>query len=215
MLKVPLYNAAGKRTSILSLDETALGGEVKKLLLREAVLMYEANRRQGTVKVKSRGEISGSTRKLYRQKGTGRARTGGIRNPIRRGGGKAHPARPRNYSYSIGKKARRTALRSALLSKFQDGQAMVVEGLEISEPRTKEVVRLLEALDIKGSCLFASSGYDQNLWLSARNVPKVEVRPVSELNAYDVLRFEHIIFVKDAYDALLGVKNECGISQDN
>ena len=215
MLKVPLYNAVGKRTSSLSLDEAVLGGEVKKRLLREAVLMYEANRRQGTVKVKSRGEVSGSTRKLYRQKGTGRARMGSIRSPIRRGGGKAHPSRPRDYSYSIGKKAKRRALRSALLSKFQDGQAMVVEGLEINEPGTKDVVRLLEALDVKGSCLIASHAYDRNLWLSARNLPKVDVRPVSELNAYDVLRFQHIIFTKDAYDALLGVKDESGISQDN
>jgi len=204
MLKVPLYNAAGERTSSLSLDEAVLGGEVKKRLLREAVLMYEANRRQGTVKAKTRGEVSGSTRKLYRQKGTGRARMGGIRNPVRRGGGKAHPPRPRDFSYSIGKKAKRRALRSALLSKFQDGQAMVVEGLEINEPRTKDVLRLLEGLDVKGSCLIASQVYDRNLWLSARNVPKVEVRPVSELNAYNVLRFQYIIFIKDAYDALVG-----------
>ncbi|KPJ62596.1 MAG: hypothetical protein AMS15_03475 [Planctomycetes bacterium DG_23] len=215
MLKVPLYDAVGKKTGSLSLDETELGGEVKKTLLREAVLMYEANRRQGTVKAKTRGEVAGSTRKLYRQKGTGRARMGGIRNPIRRGGGKAHPPRPRDYSYSIGKKARRKALRSALLAKFQDGLVMVLDGFKMNEPKTTETARILEALDVKGSCLIVSSAYDRNLWLSARNLPQVEVHPVSELNAYDVLRFERVIFIKDAYDVFLSEKDESGISPDN
>jgi large subunit ribosomal protein L4 len=177
--------------------------------------MYEANRRQGTAKAKSRGEMVGSTRKIYRQKGTGRARMGGIRNPIRRGGGKAHPPVPRDYSYSIGKKAKRKAFHSALLAKFQSNQVMVVDDFKINEPKTKEMARLLEALGVKGSCLIASSGYDRNLWLSARNLAGVQVRPVSELNAYDVLRFERIIFSKDAYDALLGGKDDSGFSPNN
>src|SRR4051812_5933026 len=150
MLSVPVYNRAGEKVGEESIDPADFGGEVNKQLLHDVVLMHRANRRVGTVNTRGRADVAGSGKKMYRQKGTGNARMGSKRTNKRKGGGVAFARRNRDYSYSMPKKAIRLAIRMALLSKFQDGQALIVDGLAPAgpdaKPRTKDVARVLEAI---------------------------------------------------------------------
>src|SRR5215212_9904933 len=150
MLTVPVYNAAGQKVGEESIDPAAFGGAVNKQLLHDVVLMHLANRRVGTVNTRGRADVAGSGKKLFRQKGTGNARAGSKRTNKRKGGGVAFARRNRDYSYSMPKKAVRAAIRMAILSKFQDGQALVVEGLGTTEPsavpKTKLVAQTLRAI---------------------------------------------------------------------
>src|SRR5438874_4579241 len=169
MIEVPVYNQAGQKLETVQVDEQKFGGEVNKNLLKQALVMYHANQRQGTVRTLARGEVAGSTRKMFRQKGTGNARTGGIRNPIKKGGGHAKQKRPKDWRQALPKKARRLATQSAILLKIQDKEIRVVDGLQIEKPRTKEMVAVYKALGIDRSCLFALEGRNENLEKSARN----------------------------------------------
>jgi len=165
--------------------------------------MYENNRRVGTVQTKSRGMVKGSSKKLYRQKGTGRARAGNRRTPVRRGGGHAFAKVPKDWSYRLPKKAIRLATRMALLSKFQDGEAIVVDRLAVTEPKTRTIVAMLKALGVdRQSCLLATAGANAEVWQSARNIPTVQVSPCAELNAYDVLHQKRLVITRDAIDQL-------------
>src|SRR3954452_2929170 len=146
MLKIPIYNPAGEMVGEESLDPADFGGAVNKQLLHDVVLMHLANRRFGTVNTRGRAGAAGSGKKLSRQKGTGSARAGSKRTNKRKGGGVAFARRNRDYRYSIPKRAVRAAIRMALLSKFQDGQALVIDGLALSEPRTKVVAQALRAI---------------------------------------------------------------------
>jgi large subunit ribosomal protein L4 len=166
-------------------------------------VMYETNRRQGTVQTKNRGDVQGSKKKIYRQKGTGRARMGNKRTPIRRGGGHAWGKRPVDYSYRLPKKAVVLATRMAVLSKFLDNQVTVLDELSIAAPRTKDVVALLKALGLSdSSCLLAIDGYDANVWKSARNIPRLSVSPASDLNAYDLLHQKKLLVTRGALDKI-------------
>src|SRR6478736_1795058 len=140
MIEVPVYNQSGQKIETLSVDEAKLGGEVNKSLLKQALVYYHANQRQGTVRTQARGEVAGSTRKMFRQKGTGNARTGGIRNPIKKGGGHAKQKRPKDWRLAMPKKARRLATRHAILSKIQTNDIRVLDGIKLDEPKTKLVV---------------------------------------------------------------------------
>src|SRR5213595_4033138 len=137
MIEVPVYNQAGDKVSTVQVDEAKLGGEVRKSLLKQAIVMYHANQRQGTVQTQARGEVAGSTRKMFRQKGTGNARTGGIRNPIKKGGGHAKQKRPKDWRQALPKKARQLATKHAILSKLQSGDVRVLDQLKFDEPKTK------------------------------------------------------------------------------
>src|SRR5436853_2645815 len=137
MIEVPIYNQAGDKVETFQLDPAKLGGEVRHALLKQALVMYHANQRQGTVRTLARGEVAGSTRKMFRQKGTGNARTGGIRNPIKKGGGHAKQKRPKDWRQAMPKKARRLATRSAILSKLQSGDVRVVNEIKFDQPKTK------------------------------------------------------------------------------
>src|SRR5262249_7143785 len=148
MIEVPIFNQAGEKVETFKLDEAKLGGEVKVNLLKQALVMYHANKRQGTVQTQARGEVAGSTRKMFRQKGTGNARTGGIRNPIKRGGGHAKQKRPKEWRQALPKKARRIATQSALLSKFQSGDVRVVNEIKLDAPKTKPVAQMYKKLGI-------------------------------------------------------------------
>src|SRR3954467_6684252 len=155
MIEVPIYNQAGTKVDTFQLDPAKLGGEVKTNLLKQAVTMYHANQRQGTVQTQARGEVAGSTRKMFRQKGTGNARTGGIRNPIKKGGGHAKQKRPKDWRQALPKKARRLARNSAILSKIQSKDIRVVDGITLEQPKTKFVAQIFKALGIDRTCLLA------------------------------------------------------------
>src|SRR5215472_4567864 len=146
MLTVPIYNRAGERVGEESIDPADFGGTVNKQLLHDVVLMHLAARRVGTVNTRGRADVAGSGKKLFRQKGTGNARVGAKRTNKRKGGGVAFARRNRDYRYTMPKKAVRTAVRMALLSKFQDQQALVIDGLSLEAPKTKEVVKTLQAI---------------------------------------------------------------------
>src|SRR3954469_9874066 len=147
MIEVPIFNQSGEKVSTFQLDESKFGdGEVNRALLKQALVMYHANQRQGTVKTKGRGEVAGSTRKMFRQKGTGNARTGGIRNPIKKGGGHAKQKWPKEWRLAMPKKARRLATRHAILSKIKSNDIRVLEGLEFKEAKTKFVVKMFKDL---------------------------------------------------------------------
>lgn len=202
VLSVPQRSADGGELSRLEISSEVLDVRVRPPLLKEAVRMYQANRRQGTHDTKTRGEVTGSTRKLWRQKGTGRARAGSIKNPVWRGGGIVFGPHPRDYSYSINRKQRRLALRSALFSKFVDAEVVVVDGIELEAPRTRSVVQMLAALEIEGRVLIATDAIDRNLVLSVRNLPNVVCRVVADLNAEEVLVAGTVILTRRAFDLI-------------
>src|SRR5215211_5039647 len=172
MIEVPIYNQSGDKVSTFQLDPEKLGGEVKPSLLKQALVMYHANKRQGTVQTQARGEVAGSTRKLFRQKGTGNARTGGIRNPIKRGGGHAKQKRPKEWRQTLPKKAKRAATQSALLSKFQSGDVRIVNQIQLDAPKTKPVAEMFKKLGIDRSVLVAINGRNEALEKSARNIDR-------------------------------------------
>src|SRR5256714_7840045 len=174
MIEVPVYNQSGKEVEKFSVDEAKLGGEVRRELLKQALVMYHANKRQGTVRTLARGEVAGSTRKMYKQKGTGNARTGGIRNPIKKGGGHAKQKHPKDWRLAMPKKMRRLARDSAILSKIQSNEIRVVDEIKLPEPKTKEVARIFKALGIDRSVLVALPAHDAVIERSARHIQKTQ-----------------------------------------
>lgn len=203
MTSLPIYDRAGNQIGSYEIDPAAVAPSVNKQLLHDVVVMYQASRRQGTQKTKSRGEVRGSTKKLYRQKGTGNARAGSRRSGVRRGGGHIHALQPRDYSYRLPRKAVQAATRMAIRSKLDSGNLVCVDQLSFAEPRTKEMAAVLGALKLSGhSTLVATVGYDVNVYKSARNIEKVTVSPVAELNALSVLQPRRMLVTKEALDAI-------------
>jgi large subunit ribosomal protein L4 len=202
----PYLTRAGQQVGRLWIDPATFGGKVNRQLLHEVVVMYLANQRAGTHSTLRRGEVAGSTKKLFRQKGTGNARVGTRRTNKRKGGGTAKGPKPRDYEYHLPKKAVRAATRMALLSKFADGEAVVVEDLDFGEIRTRHMVVVLRALDLaETTCLVglsAAEGGQNIVYLSARNLPGVEVLPVSQFNAYTVLRQRYLVLTLAALEEL-------------
>ena len=203
MIEVPVYNQSGEKISTVQVDEQKLGGEVRTNLLKQALVMYHANKRQGTVRTLARGEVAGSTRKMFRQKGTGNARTGGIRNPIKKGGGHAKQKRPKSWRLAMPQKARRLARNSALLLKFQANDVRVVDALSLDAPKTKVVAQMYKALGIDRSCLFALSERNSNLEKSARNIDRTKLTTVAKLNAWDILKHRTLLMTKSGLEQLL------------
>ncbi len=205
MIELPIYNQAGDKIDTFSVDESKFGGgEINKALLKQALVMYHANQRQGTVRTKARGEVAGSTRKMFRQKGTGNARTGGIRNPIKKGGGHAKQKRPKDWRQAMPKKARRLATRHAILDKVQSGNMIVIDALKFDAPKTKTVAALYKKLGIDRTCLFALNGRDENVEKSARNIDRTTLTTVKQLNVWDVLRNRTLLMTKDGLQELVG-----------
>jgi len=200
MVKVKSY--AGGSVAERELDAGVFGERVLGRTLKEAVVMYEANRRQGTHKAKTRSEVRGGNKKLWKQKHTGRARMGTTKSPLWTGGGIAFPPVPRDYSYHMPKKARRTALYTAIFGKLRDGEVAVAEGFPADAPSTKTALAVLRALDMTKSVTVVTDGIDRNLWLSLRNVPGVTVTPASDLNAHDVLVRRYLVCTPAALDSL-------------
>ena len=209
MISVPIVDVTGKQVGTYDIDPADFAKDINKQLLHDVVVMYQANKRVGSHKTKTRGEVSGSTKKLFRQKGTGNARVGTKRSPIRRGGGHCFAKVPRDYGYRLPKKAVRLATRMAVLSKFQDGQAVIVDKLAVKEIKTKAVAQVLKALGLKeDSTLLAIKDYDNTLYRSARNIGNLMISPARELNAYDVLRQRRFLVTKDALDVLKSAGKE-------
>jgi large subunit ribosomal protein L4 len=230
MLTIPVYNQAGEKVGEESIDPADFGGEVNKQLLHDVVLMHLANRRVGTVNTRGRADVAGSGRKMYRQKGTGNARMGAKRTNKRVGGGVAFARRNRDYRYALPKKAVRKAIRMAILSKFQDGQAIIVQGLAApadGKPRTRVVASVLKAItrpDLpadraapaegetkaaarertlgSATLLIGTPGLDPVLYRSARNIEGVMVAPVAEFNTYDVLKQRYLVLTPESLAAL-------------
>lgn len=204
MIDVPVYNQKGDKVETFSLDEQKLGGSVREPLLKQALVMYHANQRQGTVRTQARGEVAGSTRKMFRQKGTGNARTGGIRNPIKRGGGHAKQKRPKDWRQAMPKKARRLARNSAILAKIQSSDIRVVDQIAFEQPKTKLVAAMLKALGIDRTCLFALPGHDELIERSARNLGRTKLTTVDQLNAWDILQNRTLLVTKQGLEKILG-----------
>ena len=203
MIDVPVLNVEGKEVGKFAVDEALLGTTVRPHLLKQAYVRYHANNRQGTVATKDRGEVEGSTKKLYAQKGTGNARRGSIRTSVMKGGGMAFGKKPRNFRQDMPLKQRRLARNNAILSKILDGHLKLLDGLTLSTPKTKEVSKVLKALAVDRSVLIATNGIDRNVWLSGRNIEKCLVKPAGDVNAYDVLSRRTMIMTRSALETLL------------
>jgi large subunit ribosomal protein L4 len=190
----------------MQVDESVLGGCVRYALLKQAIVMYHANKRVGTVATKSRSIVAGSTHKLFKQKGTGNARVGTRRTGKRVGGGMAFAKVPRDFRQAMPRKQRMLARDSAVLAKLRSHEVVVVDGLSFEKPRTKEFVAVLKNLKIDRSCLVAIQDRDENVYKSVRNVRKVDVLPVADLNAADIINHRRMLFTKDALTAFLNRK---------
>ena len=203
MASIPVYDKAGKEVGKYDIEPTDLAPRISKQLLHDVVVMYQSNLRQGTFKTKSRGEVAGSTKKMYRQKGTGNARAGGRRSGVRRGGGHIFAKRPRDFSYRLPRKAVQLATRMAIASKLRDNQLVVIDQLSFAAPKTKDMDAILKALKCKGdSLLVATAAHDENVYRSARNIADVTVAPVEGLNALNVLQPTKLLVTRAALDSL-------------
>jgi len=226
MLTIPVYNSTGERIGEETIDPADFGGTINKQLLHDVVLMHLAARRVGTVNTRGRADVAGSGKKLFRQKGTGNARVGAKRTNKRKGGGVAFARRNRDYRYAMPKKSVRAAIRMALLSKFQDNQAIVLDGLSLTKRKTKEVAKILRAIvrpdltaaeaetttDNKAkalrrtldrrSILLGLPDYNPVVHSSARNIEGVKVAPVAEFNTYDILKQRYLVLTREALIAL-------------
>jgi large subunit ribosomal protein L4 len=202
-LSVPVYNREGAEVGKVEVDPSEFGGKINRQVLHDVVVMFLANQRAGTHSTLRRGEVAGSTKKLFRQKGTGNARAGTRRTNKRRGGGTAKGPKPRDYEYHLPKKVVRAATRMAILSKFVDNEAIIVEDWPVNEIKTKTVAGILGKLKLHDTtCLLGTGGLDRNLYLSARNIPGVKVLPAREFNAYTVLRQKRLVLTRAALEEL-------------
>lgn len=203
MASLTVHDQTGKEVGAYEVEPTDLAARINKQLLHDAVVMYESNMRQGSAATKSRGFVSGSTKKLYRQKGTGNARAGSRRSGVRRGGGHIFAKRSRDFSYSLPRKALQLATRMAIAAKLRDGEVVLVDKLTFGEPKTRQMAGVLSALGCGGqSVLVATESYDVNVYKSARNIRGASVAPAPELNALSVLRARRLVMTPAAMDAM-------------
>ena len=201
MANVSVYNMEGKEVGSIELNDAVFGVEVNEHLVHMAVLQQLANKRQGTQKAKTRSEVSGGGRKPWRQKGTGHARQGSTRSPQWKGGGIVFAPTPRDYSFKINKKEKRAALKSALTSVVNESKFIVVDDLKLDEVKTKKMVGALKALNAE-KALVVLEGTNENIALSARNIPTVKVAYVNTINVYDILKYNTMVLSKDAVAAI-------------
>jgi len=197
-VQVPVYNVAGEVVKNIEISDHVFAVPFNSAVVHQALVRQQANARQGTASTKTRGEVSGSTRKLYRQKGTGRARAGSIKSPLRRGGGITFGPHPRSYKQDMPKKMRLLALRSVLSAKAGDGELKVLEELRLDEPKTKDMLRILTALGVDASVLIATAEPEENVVKSARNLPGVKTIPAHILNVVDILSYKMLLMTEAA-----------------
>ena len=200
MPKVTLFDQKGAKVGEIELAESIFGIEPNQSVLFEAIVMQRASLRQGTHKVKNRSEVAGGGRKPWRQKGTGRARQGSIRSPQWRGGGTVFGPQPRSYSYKLPKKVRRLALKSALATKVVEENILVIDSLSFEAPKTKEAVAFLKGLSVDTKALIVTDVVNDNVALSARNIPGVTVIDANGLNVLDLVSHNKLIITKSAVE---------------
>ena len=203
MLAVPVFTMQGKQTGEMEIDPALLGARVRPQLMKQAIVAFLDHQRQYSARTKGRSDVVGSTRKIYRQKGTGNARAGTVRTPIRRGGGRAFAKRVPRATKVLPRKMRRLARNSAILAKIQANDVMVVDELIVPAVKTRTVAAMLSALGVDRGCVLAMHERDRNVYLSGRNIPKTDVRLVEELSAYEVLRGRKLIFTRPAFERLV------------
>lgn len=208
-MELAVYNKSGKATSKkISLSKEIYAIEPNDHAIYMDVKLYLANQRQGTHKAKERAEITGSTRKIKKQKGTGTARAGSIKNPLFKGGGRVFGPRPRNYSFSLNKKLRKLARKSALTYKANDKEITILEDLKFDQPRTKDFLSLMENLKMTdGKTLFVISDNDKNVYLSARNVQAARIMPANQLTTYDILKAKRLVIAEGAIEKIENLFN--------
>ena len=208
-MNLAVYDISGKQVGSYEIDPAELAPSVSKQLLHDAVVMYQANQRQGTQKTKTRGEVAGSTRKLYRQKGTGNARAGARRSGTRRGGGHIFAKRPRDFGWRMPRKSLQAATRMALASRIADDEVKLVDALAIAAPKTAAVAKMLRGMGLHDTTvLLAPEKHDAAVWKSARNIAGLSVAPVAELNAWAILKSRSIVMTTAAIDAFRAAARE-------
>jgi len=198
MPKVALYNQTGSQVGEIDLADSVFGIEPNNSALYDAIVMQQASQRQGTHDVKNRSEVRGGGRKPWRQKGTGRARQGSIRSPQWKGGGVVFGPTPRKYGYKLNRKVRRLALKSALSTKVQNNELLVLEALNIAAPKTKEMTAVLNSFKADRKVLIVTSEYDQNVALSSRNIPGAKIVDAAGINVLDLVAHDKVIVTKEA-----------------
>lgn len=203
MAAVDVLNSAGKKVSETELPDEIFSIPVKTSVLHEVVRSQLVSKREGTAASKTRGMVAGSTKKLFRQKGTGNARAGSVKSPLRKGGGVIFGPSQRSYAYKVPKKVRRLALKMALSAKVQDANLFVVDALELEEIKTKALAEILKTLKLE-DLLIVSDAEDMNLALSSRNIPDVKVIKTAGLNVYDILKFKNLLLVESSIENIKG-----------
>jgi len=197
-VQVPVYSLSGEVVKHIEISDQVFAVPFNQAVVHQALVRQRANARQGTASTKTRGEVSGSGSKLFRQKHTGRARAGSRKSPLRRGGGITFGPHPRSYEQAMPKKMRQLALRCVLSAKASDGELKVVEQLKLEEPKTKEMVRILAALGVDSSALIATSEPEENVIKSARNIPRIKTTPANILNVVDILSYKMLLMTEAA-----------------
>lgn len=201
-MEAKVFNINGEQTGSIALPDNVFNTKINIPLMHEVVNWYLANRRQGTHSAKTRAEVSGSGRKPWKQKGTGRARAGSIRSPLWRHGGVIFAKKPREFSYSIPKRKRKIALLSALSAKARDGAVMVLDGLQIPEPKTKQVAKIVKNLKLANSKILLVTKRDRILNLATRNLANLVFSDISDLTAYNVLNANKIVFTEESLQTI-------------
>ncbi|MEN1762163.1 50S ribosomal protein L4 [Anoxynatronum sibiricum] len=200
MPTVPVYNVSGEKVSEIQLNDSIFGVEINTHVMHAVVKNQLANKRQGTQSAKTRAEVRGGGRKPWRQKGTGRARHGSSRSPIWVGGGTVFAPKPRDHSYKLPKKVRRLALKSALSSKVLSETLIVLDDLQMTQPKTKEMTNILKNLKVDGKALIVMEQVNDSVIRSARNIPGIQTTLVNTLNVYDILKYDRFIITRNAVE---------------
>ncbi len=203
MLQIPLYDSSGKSSGTVEIDPAILGERVRPELLKQAIVRAQANARQNTSATKSRGMVKGSTRKLYRQKGTGNARMGARRTNIRKGGGVAFAKGNQNYDQRMNRKMRRLSRNSAILAKILSETVVVVEDVSFDVPSTKGLLSVLNGVGVTKGCTVALGGANDTIYRSGRNLARTELKPINELTAFEILRRDRFVMMRSAFDLLV------------
>jgi large subunit ribosomal protein L4 len=210
-MKITIQDTKGKQQGELQVKFPLIENSKGEQAVHDVVVAYRAAQRSGTACTKTVGEVAGTNKKPWRQKGTGRARAGSFRSPLWAGGGVVFGPRPRDFSKKVNKKTKALALRKALSERLKAGDVVVVSDLNIAAPKTKEMVAVLKALKLDGTTLIVQSGIDKNLVLASRNVPDLSITTSDKLNTYDVLRPDKLVFTKSSFEqveARLAKENE-------